>query len=136
MTDDQIHAYFLSKPDAWLDYPFGDDVRVYKVEKKMFATLGWEAGLARCNLKAEPGHALALRDLHASVLPGYHMNKTHWNTVLLDGSVPSSEIEAMVDHSYALVVRSLPKARRTPLEVRHGSDTLYRGLRPAIQRPQ
>ena len=79
-------------------------------------------------------HALALRDLFDGVLPGYHMNKRHWNTVLLDGSVPSSEIAVMVDHSYALVARSLPKAERTALEVAHGSENLYRSLQPSIGR--
>ncbi len=134
MTDDEIHTYFLSKPEAWLDYPFGPDVRVYKVGKKMFATLGWEDGIARTNLKCEPQHAEALRDMFTGVLPGYHMNKRHWNTVMLDGSVPTSEIEAMVDHSYALVVKSMSKAERLHLQVTHGTEELYRGLKPNIRR--
>ncbi len=132
MTDEELHEYLLNRPEAWLDYPFGDDVRVYKVRKKMFATLGWENGLARTNLKCDPDHARALRQLFTGVLQGYHMNKRHWNTVLLDGSVPGSEIELMVDHSYALVVKTLPRKERTHIEVTHGSDNIYRALKPSI----
>ena len=127
-----MHEYLLAKPAAWLDYPFGPDVRVYKVRKKMFATLGWENGVARTNLKCDPEHALALRDFFSSVVPGYHMNKTHWNTVLLDDSVPDGDLRGMLDHSYALVARSLPKAERVALEVEHGKEVLYRGLVPSL----
>ncbi len=135
MTDDALHTYLLAKPGAWLDYPFGPDVRVYKVAKKMFATLGWEDDVPRTNLKCDPEYAAALRDMFTGVLPGYHMNKRHWNTVLLDGSVPASEVEGMVDHSYALVARSLSKGDRLHLEVAHGKEALYRGLKPSLHRP-
>ena len=130
MTDywEKAKSYLLSKPDAELDYPFGPDVAVPKVRGRMFATLGEEAGVARMNLKCDPEEALMLRDVFDAVLPGYHMNKTHWNTVLLDGSLPRGEIERMIDHSYALVVKKLKKAERTALEVRYGSERLYRGL--------
>jgi predicted DNA-binding protein (MmcQ/YjbR family) len=67
-----------------------------------------------------------LRDIFDAVRPGYHMNKKHWNTVNLDGSVPSSEIERMIDHSYTLVVKSLPRTVRQGLEVRYGRAILYR----------
>ena len=127
MGGDDAKNYFLSRPEAWLDFPFGDDVYVFKVRKKMFGTLGWEKGLARINLKCDPEQALMLRDVFDSVLPGYHMNKAHWNTVLLDGSIPSGEIERMIDLSYALVVRKLPKAERLSLEIKYGSENLYRG---------
>ncbi|MCR9277650.1 MAG: MmcQ/YjbR family DNA-binding protein [Pseudomonadaceae bacterium] len=135
MTDEEVHDYLLSKPAAWLDYPFGPDVRIYKVHKKMFATLGWEDNVGRSNLKCDPDMALALRELFDGVIPGYHMNKRHWNTVILDGSVPSSEIAMMIDHSYALVARSLPKAQRTALLIAHGEDEVYRGLVPGVNRP-
>ena len=78
------------------------------------------------NLKCDPEQALALRDIFTAVVPGYHMNKAHWNTVILDGSIPRGEIERMIDHSYGLVVKGLPKAQRTALEIRHGSDAIYR----------
>ncbi len=127
MDDEGAKNYFLSRPEAWLDFPFGDDVYVFKVRNKMFGTLGWEQGLARINLKCDPEQALMLRDVFDAVLPGYHMNKAHWNTVLLDGSIPSGEIERMIDLSYALVVKKMPKAERLSLEVKYGSENLYRG---------
>ena len=126
MDADAVKAYFLSRPEAWLDYPFGPDVGVFKVANKMFGTLGWEDELARINLKCEPEQAMFLRDTFSAVLPGYHMNKTHWNTVLLDGSIPPGEVERMIDHSYALVVKKLPKAKRVSLEVQYGKDLVYR----------
>ena len=93
----------------------------------MFGTLAWEADLARINLKCEPEQAVILRDVFASVLPGYHMNKTHWNTVLLDGSIPIGEIERMIDHSYAQVVKKLPRPERLGLEIKYGKDSVYAG---------
>ena len=129
MSEEGVHDYFLSLPETWLDYPFGDDVRVYKVKNKMFGTMGWEDGLARINLKCDPAEAEMLRQIFASVLPGYHMNKVHWNTVLLDGNVPKGEIERMIDHSYGLVIKKMTKAERLSLEVTYGKDLLYRGLK-------
>jgi predicted DNA-binding protein (MmcQ/YjbR family) len=95
----------------------------------MFATLGRIPGTEAVgmNLKCDPQQALILREQFASVIPGYHMNKTHWNTILLDGSIPEREILWMIDHSYALVVRGLPRAARTSLEIAHGREALYRG---------
>jgi len=122
---DQAKKYLLSKPEAELDYPFGPDVGVPKVRGKMFATLGEEDGLARVNLKCDPNEAQFLRDMFEAVIPGYHMNKTHWNTVLLDGSIPVGEIERMMDASYALVVKTLKKAERVGLETRHGKAAIY-----------
>jgi len=124
--DKATRQYLLGKPEAECDFPFGPDVEVYKVKEKMFATLGYEDGLARINLKCEPGEALILRDMFDSVQPGYHMNKKHWNTVLLDGSVPSKEVERQIDKSYALVVKKLPKTVRGSLELRFGTAELYR----------
>ena len=126
MNDVQARAYLLSKPESIEDFPFGPDVYVYKVRNKMFATLGFTNNIARINLKCDPEEAMALRDIFESVLPGYHMNKAHWNTVILDGSIPTGEIERMIDSSFGLVVRGLKKSERQALEIRHGSDTLYR----------
>ena len=125
MNGDQAKTYFLALPEAELDFPLGPDVYVFKVCGKMFATLGWEDDIPRINLKCDPDQALFLRDMFTAVTPGYHMNKTHWNTVLLDDSVPVGEVERMIDHSYALVVKKLKKAERTALEVRHGRERLY-----------
>ena len=125
MDVDTARQYLLGKPEAMEDYPFGPDVAVMKVRGKMFATLGEEQGEGRMSLKCDPDQALALRDIFAAVLPGYHMNKKHWNTVRLDGSIPVGEIERMIDHSYALVVKGLTKKVREGMEVRHGRDALY-----------
>jgi predicted DNA-binding protein (MmcQ/YjbR family) len=125
-----IRAYLLSKPEAFEDFPFGPEVAVMKVQDKMFATLAEDEGRVSMNLKCDPHEALILRDIFTAVTPGYHMNKQHWNTVELDGSIPRGEIERMVDDSYALVVRGLRKAVRQALELRHGRAALYRDPEP------
>jgi predicted DNA-binding protein (MmcQ/YjbR family) len=116
----------LSQPEAIEDFPFGSDVAVMKIGGKMFATLAEKDGMASTNLKCDPHEALMLRDIFPAVKPGYHMNKLHWNTVVLDGSVPVGEIKRMIDRSYALVVKNLRKAERRALEIRHGKAVLYR----------
>lgn len=126
MNADQARAYFLSRPEAIEDFPFGPDVYVFKIKGRMFGTLGFENDLARINLKCDPEEAMALRDIFEAVVPGYHMNKAHWNTVLLDGSIPRGEIERMIDRSYGLVVGKLKKIDRVALEIAHGTDTIYR----------
>ena len=126
MNDSQARAYLLSRPESVEDFPFGPDVYVYKIRGKMFATQGFTNNVARINLKCDPEEALALRDIFESVLPGYHMNKAHWNTVILDGSIPNGELERMIDRSYGLVVKGLKKSERQALEVRHGLDAIYR----------
>ncbi|MCW8125144.1 MmcQ/YjbR family DNA-binding protein [Microbulbifer halophilus] len=126
MDYDSARDYLLSRPEAAEDFPFGPGVAVFKVKGRMFATLGIENDLARTNLKCDPGEAQALRDIFTGVLPGYHMNKKHWNTVLLDGSVPDYEVERMVDQSYGLVVRGLRRVEREALELAYGPDTIYR----------
>lgn len=108
--------YLDGKFGATRDYPFGPDVLVFKVAGKMFALSSRHMGHDSLNLKCDPDEAQALRDIYPAVIPGYHMNKKHWNTVLLDGSVPSGEIERMIDNSYRLVVESLPKTKRQPFE--------------------
>ncbi len=117
MDYDAAKRYLLSKPDAIEDYPFGADVLVPKVKGKMFATLIHDNEVGHMNLKCDPGQAQELRDLFEAVKPGYHMNKHHWNTIALDNSIPNGEIERMIDHSYALVVKKLKKAERSALEL-------------------
>jgi predicted DNA-binding protein (MmcQ/YjbR family) len=107
--------YLLSKPEAWEDYPFYPDVMVPKVRGKMFATLSQQNSVGAMNLKCDPDEALALRDIFPAVRPGYHMNKKHWNTVILDGSIPPNEIRRMMDNSYRLVVMNLPRLHRVAL---------------------
>ncbi|MEE4244487.1 MAG: MmcQ/YjbR family DNA-binding protein [Kangiellaceae bacterium] len=115
MSQDQVarvKQYLLDKPFTIEDYPFGPDVMVPRVKTKMFATLspGKDSDYYWLNLKCEPTEALMLRDIFPSIMPGYHMNKTHWNTVVLDGSVPMSEIERMIDNSFMLVVNGMKKS--------------------------
>lgn len=131
MTGAELKALLLRRPESYEDTPFGPQVLVYKIRHKMFATLSRVPGTADdllgMNLKCDPQQALILREQYAAVRPGYHMNKTHWNTIILDGSVPDDELGWMVHHSYALVTRSLPRRMRIALELTHGSSTLYGG---------
>ena len=120
-----LRNYLLGKPEAQEDFPFGPEAAVFKIQGKMFALLVERAGVASINLKCDPEQAIGLRDLFRAVTPGYHMNKRHWNTVRDDGSVPAGELQRMVDHSYALVVRGLTRAQRLGLEARHGKAALY-----------
>ncbi|MDX3773037.1 MmcQ/YjbR family DNA-binding protein [Chromatiaceae bacterium AAb-1] len=115
MNFQQCRDYCLEKLQSREDYPFGPEFTVFKVVNKVFAILAEDKGVARVNLKCDPAEALALRDIFSAVIPGYHMNKKHWNTVILDGSIPENEIKRQIDNSYALVVASLPKAKRPVL---------------------
>lgn len=90
-------------------FPFGPDVLVFKVSDKMFALLALEAVPPSTNLKCEPERSVELRAEYDTIVPGYHMNKKHWNTVTLDGSVPTALVAELIDHSYDLVARSLTK---------------------------
>ncbi|MBV1959125.1 MAG: MmcQ/YjbR family DNA-binding protein [Pseudomonadales bacterium] len=126
MTPDQLHNFMVSKPEAYLDYPFGPDAAVYKIKNKMFALLTEHAGGLRLNLKCEPNEAMILRDLFESVTPGYHMNKAHWNSVQIPGDVPAAELERMIDLSYGLVVKKLTKVQRNALELSYGKEVIYR----------
>ncbi|NOY13562.1 MAG: MmcQ/YjbR family DNA-binding protein [Deltaproteobacteria bacterium] len=107
-----LRSYLLAKPGAVEDFPFDSTTLVLKVGGKMFALLGINDEPLRINLKCDPHQAELLRQRYPAVLPGYHMNKRHWNTVVLDGSIAEEEIREMIDESYALVVKGLPKVRR------------------------
>ena len=97
------------------DTPFGPDVLVFKIRGKIFALLALDELPATANLKCDPDRALDLRDRYEQVRPGYHMNKKHWNTVEIDSGIPDFELRNMIDHSYGLVVRSLPAKLRVKL---------------------
>ncbi|HEX7516289.1 MAG TPA: MmcQ/YjbR family DNA-binding protein [Chthoniobacterales bacterium] len=112
MNIESFREYCLKKPAAIETTPFGPDNIVFKVEGKMFALAALDEVPPAVNLKCDPDLALELRDRYEQVRPGYHMNKKHWNTVELDGVIPQAEIKKMIDHSYELVVGSLPKSRR------------------------
>lgn len=136
MDYQQARDYFLSKPEACEDFPFYPDVPVFKVKGKMFGLLSYgnkgssNADIARMNLKCDPERALTLRFFFDAVKPGYHMNKTHWNTVMLDGSIPDYDLQQMIDHSYGLIIRKLKKAERQAMELAYDCETLY-GKTPA-----
>jgi predicted DNA-binding protein (MmcQ/YjbR family) len=115
VTRNRVRRICAAKPGAVEAHPFGPDVAVYKVGGKMFALVPHEAEPATVNLKCDPEWSEVLRGAYAAVRPGYHMNKKHWNTVVLDGSVPDDELEELVAHSYALVVASLPRREREAL---------------------
>ena len=112
---DRLRTYLLAKPGTSEGTPFGPEFLVYKVLAKMFAGIAWEETPLRISLKCDPEHALVLRAIYPAVIPGYHLNKRHWNTVLLDGSVPQDEVEEMIDESYDLVVAGMPCAARAAL---------------------
>lgn len=125
MDYETVKAYLLNKPEAIEDYPFGPNILIAKIKGKMFASLTTNQGTTMMNLKCDPAHAQELRDVFDAVKPGYHMNKKHWNTVALDGSLPDSELERLIDHSYTLVFKKLKKSERQAMEVNYGAALLY-----------
>ena len=125
MNGEQARSYFLSLPEALEDFPFSSDTPVFKIKSKMFGFLRYKEGVGHINLKCNPEEAMVMRDIFESVIPGYHMNKEHWNTVILDGTVPREEIENMIETSYALVVQNLTKVVRLRLEIRHGKSRIF-----------
>src|SRR5438876_9975714 len=112
MDREEFREYCLAKGGVTEGTPFGATVLVFKVAGKMFALAALDEIPATVNLKCDPDVALELRDRYEQVRPGYHMNKKHWNTVEIDSGISDSELRKMIDHSYQLVVRSLPKAQR------------------------
>lgn len=95
--------YLLAKPGSKLDFPFGEDIAVYKVSNKMFAIMPIGKDPVRISLKCDPQLAELLREKYDTVQPGYHLNKQHWNTIVLSGEVPEQEVKDLIDHSYQLV---------------------------------
>lgn len=102
----QVEDYVLSMPNARLDYPFGEDVAVYKVNDKMFALIPEKSDPVRISLKCDPQLAELLRDKYEEVMPGYHLNKKHWNTIVLSGQLNWEEVQALIRHSYDLVAKN------------------------------
>lgn len=104
ITHKELEDYLLSMPGARLDYPFGEDVAVYKTaDDKMFALVPEGSQPIRISLKCDPLLAQTLRERYESVMPGYHLNKKHWNTILLTGQLSLEEIQDLIRHSYQLV---------------------------------
>ena len=115
MNPEELRRHCLSFGGAEETFPFGPATSVFKVAGKMFALSQLGADSLRVSLKCEPDLAEALRGAHAAVIPGYHLNKRHWNTVILDGSLPDDTVRDMVEDSYDLVVSRLPRERRDEL---------------------
>jgi predicted DNA-binding protein (MmcQ/YjbR family) len=108
-----IIEYCLKKKGATKDYPFGPAPLVIKIAGKMFALIFEDKeDYFHLNLKCDPMIAENLREQHETVRPGYHMNKKHWNTITIDGSLPDTDVFEMIDHSYDLVFKNLPKSLR------------------------
>jgi predicted DNA-binding protein (MmcQ/YjbR family) len=112
MNHRDVEEYILSMPNAWLDYPFGEGVAVYKVghdgtnepgQGKMFALIPEGKNPVSISLKCDPGLAKLLREKYETVMEGYHLNKKHWNTILLTGQLEDEEVKALIHHSYQLV---------------------------------
>ncbi len=114
MDSQQLRAYCLSKKESVETFPFGDEVRVFKVMGKVFALVP-VAGTVNISLKCEPTWAQILRQTYEAVKPGWHLNHEHWNTVFCDGTIPDEEILGMIDHSYEQVVKGLPRKVRESL---------------------
>jgi predicted DNA-binding protein (MmcQ/YjbR family) len=115
MNAEELRDLCLSFTGAEETFPFGPDTSVFKVAGKMFALTQLGADSLRVSVKCEPELAEALRGAHAVVIPGYHLNKRHWNTVIIDGSLPDETIRDMIEDSYDLFVSKLPQAGRRAL---------------------
>jgi predicted DNA-binding protein (MmcQ/YjbR family) len=107
MNIESLREYCLSKKETSESFPFDNTTLVFKVYDKMFALLNIEGDLS-INLKCDPEKAISLREEHSTVIPGYHMNKKYWNTIILDGSLSEKLIQEWIDHSYDEVIKKLP----------------------------
>jgi predicted DNA-binding protein (MmcQ/YjbR family) len=112
MDASELKACCLALPGAIEDFPFGDEVSVFKVGGKMFAACRLDGRPLQLSVKCEPDLAVQLRAAHPAIAPGYHLNKRHWNTITLDGSLPDQMVTDLLGDSYDLVVASLPRAHR------------------------
>lgn len=111
MNIEELRDYCLHKPGATEEFPFDNQTLVFKVGGKIFLLIGLEKG-NRFNAKCDPERAVELREQYDAIIPGYHMNKKHWNTIYMDGMLKRSLLQELIDHSYELILNSLPKVRR------------------------
>lgn len=112
MDIEKVRNYCLSKPETTESFPFDDVTLVFKVVGKIFAITSLDRQPMSINLKCDPEKAVELRETYTAISPGYHMNKTHWNTLSLDSSLSSSLVQELIDHSYDMVVATLKKNDR------------------------
>ena len=115
MDIELLRDYCLQKANTTEELPFGPDVVVFKVKGKAFVLMPLDTEEIQFNVKCDPDWAVELREEYACVKPGYHMNKKHWNTILVDGTLNTKQLKQMIDHSYELVVNSLPKKQKDKL---------------------
>ena len=107
MNIESIREYVLQKPSVTEGVPFGEDTLVFKVNGKLFLLAGLDSSPLQFNVKCDPEKAIQLREDHPdSVLPGYHMNKKHWNTIMVDGRLSAKQLKEMIDDSYGLVAKA------------------------------
>lgn len=116
MNIEAISEYCRRKKGVTEDFPFDEDTLVIRVMNKIFLLASLEKVPLEINLKCDPGLAIELREKYDAVQPGYHMNKSHWNTVIIDGSVPQMELKKMIDHSYEQVAKGLKKSDKVNLD--------------------
>ena len=109
MNVEEIREYAISKPDVEESFPFGPETLVFKIAGKVFLLMGLESDPLQFNVKCDPERAIELRDEYECIIPGYHMNKKHWNSVIVDGTLTNKKLKEQIDHSYDLVK---PKAKR------------------------
>ncbi len=108
MDMETLHQYCMGKPGTEAGFPFGEDTLVFKAGNKIYALADLK-NADRVNLKCDPENAVDLRERYSEVQPGFHMNKTHWNTVFINGSLTDKQLMEMIDESYELIIGSLPK---------------------------
>jgi len=116
MNIEEITEYCLSKKGVTQEFPFDEETLVLKVMGKMFLLASLEKIPLQINIKCSPEEAVELREKYEAVIPGYHMNKRHWNTVIIDNSIPSKNIINWIDNSYSLVVSGLKKSEKEELK--------------------
>ncbi|WP_317899166.1 MmcQ/YjbR family DNA-binding protein [Aurantibacillus circumpalustris] len=112
MNAEEIRDYCFLKKGVEESFPFDDKTLVFKVGNKIFLLLSLDASPVQFNAKCDPNKAIELREKHSCIIPGYHMNKQHWNTLICDGSLPKTVVFNCIDDSYKLIVNSLPKKLR------------------------
>lgn len=112
----RVHTVLLGLPGAVAENPFGPDTLVFKVSGKMYALLYSDNGIVNLSLKVDPVESELLRETWAAIIPGYHLNKRHWITAILDGSLPDDLVDDLIGDSYRLVVKGLPRAARDALQ--------------------
>ncbi|MBV9962141.1 MAG: MmcQ/YjbR family DNA-binding protein [Parafilimonas sp.] len=115
MNIEALREYCLSKKAVTEDFPFGETTLVFRVKEKIFLLVALDAQPLRFNAKCDPEKAIELREEYDAIKPGYHMNKKHWNTIVIDSSISAKLIKEIIDDSYDLIIQSLPKKLREEL---------------------